>query len=548
MKRKGFTLIELLAVIVILAVIALIAVPIILNIVSQSKKSAFLDSVYGLIESTKLFYTEGILDGDTKDQVFEFGDDKQNNLKYSGSAPKGGSIVLTSTGEIEVAIHNNEWCATKGVSESKVMLVKYEDGKCEVTDIPKVIVADTTGANKPNLKGLVPIKWNGTTWVKADENNVAGENQWYDYSSQMWANAASVAEEYRNVGVGEEIPESAINAYFVWIPRYEYDYTNLGNFYAGGTAELPGEIKVNFVSKSKTTPTTNYKIHPAFTFGGAELSGIWVGKFETSASPDSACFTGPSEGNCNNANQIPYIKPNVNSLRYMQISNMFLTSQKLSASGNSYGIDDSADAHMMKNSEWGAVAYLSQSKYGKYGNSSYSGADKEVYINNYWNNNTLTGCSAGVASVVEVNSCAYTYEKNIGGTGASTTGTIYGVYDMSGGAMEYTMGYYTEASSTWGSTSTINYAGFSTAPEEKYYDAYGTESSETACNSGICYGHALSETKLWYGDFDYFFTSYRPWLVRGGCYDNTMNSGIFSSYYYVGGIYYFVSFRVAMIG
>ena len=44
-------------------------------------------------------------------------------------------------------------------------------------------------------------------------------------------------------------------------------------------------------------------------------------------------------------------------------------------SGSTYG------THMMKNIEWGAVAYLSQSKYGKYGNTTYSGANKEIYQN-----------------------------------------------------------------------------------------------------------------------------------------------------------------------
>ena len=32
---------------------------------------------------------------------------------------------------------------------------------------------------------------------------------------------------------------------------------------------------------------------------------------------------------------------------------------------------------MMKNMEWGAVAYLSHSKYGKYGNSMYEGSNKK---------------------------------------------------------------------------------------------------------------------------------------------------------------------------
>ena len=43
-NKRGFTLIELLAVIVILAIIALIAVPVIMNIISESRKSAFKDT------------------------------------------------------------------------------------------------------------------------------------------------------------------------------------------------------------------------------------------------------------------------------------------------------------------------------------------------------------------------------------------------------------------------------------------------------------------------------------------------------------------------
>ena len=48
-KNKGFTLVELLAVIVILAIIALIATPIILNVISDAKKQAALESFKGYI-------------------------------------------------------------------------------------------------------------------------------------------------------------------------------------------------------------------------------------------------------------------------------------------------------------------------------------------------------------------------------------------------------------------------------------------------------------------------------------------------------------------
>ena len=36
---------------------------------------------------------------------------------------------------------------------------------------------------------------------------------------------------------------------------------------------------------------------------------------------------------------------------------------------------------MSKNSEWGAVAYLSKSIYGKQGNLNYIGSNKEIYQN-----------------------------------------------------------------------------------------------------------------------------------------------------------------------
>ncbi len=433
---------------------------------------------------------------------------------------KSESTTVTNTSSLSIGTYTITCTATGNTG------LKKSANKTIVVKVPNV---DTTGANKPTLSnGLIPIKWNGSTWIKADENNGSGANQWYDYNTQMWANAASVTEAYRNVSVGTTIPESAINAYFVWIPRYEYDYVNIAN-YAGGSQAQPGQININFIATSKTSPSSNYKIHPAFNFGGTQLAGFWVGKFETSAASGSECFTSPSKDNCNNTSQSPYIKPNVNSLRYMQVSNMFTTAQKFSASGNSYGISTSADAHMMKNSEWGAVAYLSQSKYGKRGNSSYSGANKKVYINN--NSNYTTGCSAGAPNTSSTSSCTYAYNVSPGGTGASTSGTIYGVYDMSEGALEYVMGYYTGASSTWGASSNgTNYAGFSKAPASKYYDAYGTISATTACNNGICYGHALSETSGWYSERVEFVSSSWPWFERVGVFGFVHDGGGANSY------------------
>ena len=55
-NKTGFTLIELLAIIVILAIIAVITVPIILNIIEDSRKGAAKDSVYGYKDSINKYY------------------------------------------------------------------------------------------------------------------------------------------------------------------------------------------------------------------------------------------------------------------------------------------------------------------------------------------------------------------------------------------------------------------------------------------------------------------------------------------------------------
>lgn len=109
---------------------------------------------------------------------------------------------------------------------------------------------------------------------------------------------------------------------------------------------------------------------------------------------------------------------------------------------------------------------------------------------------------------------------------------------MSGGAYEYVMATYNE---------TIESSGFNNLPDSKYYDKY-TDAVTTACNGGICYGHALSETASWNGDYDMFMYESSTWLRRGGCYDTSGSSGIFSYRRDHGGAYKSMSFRVVLLG
>ena len=403
--------------------------------------------------------------------------------------------------------------------------------------------------NAPELiEGMIPVTYDEekNRWVKADISS-----EWYNYNNQEWANAVTVSETnratYMSASAGTEIPMEDINTMWVWIPRYEYMYTNLGIQYAGGSQRQPGEIKVNFLSGTSTTPSdsSNYKVHPAFTFGYEELSGFWMGKFETGGTLSSAC----TNESCDISSVV--IKPNVSSLRSQTVSSFFYMTRSMQMNTNNpYGFSSTiGDLHMSKNSEWGAVAYLSQSKYGKYGNPDYTGADKEVAINNC--NNFITGIGGDTVSASSSStSCTTNTYETLKGQAASTIGNITGVYDMSGGAWEYVMGVLADDSgaprsgytgvSNSGFNGTLNngskYSSGIDFPEAKYYDLYTSTNpsssdsslSATACNGGVCYGHALSETSKWYQDYAYFVNQTTPWFVRGGSWSSSTNAGAFS--------------------
>ena len=110
LKRNAFTLIELLAIIVILAIIAVITVPIILNIIENSRKGAATDSAYGYKDSVNKYYIAELqnhnklkLDGTytvnssgelLPDTGYDFGDETITKLSVpvSGTVPSSGSL------------------------------------------------------------------------------------------------------------------------------------------------------------------------------------------------------------------------------------------------------------------------------------------------------------------------------------------------------------------------------------------------------------------------------------------------------------------------
>ena len=435
---------------------------------------------------------------------------------------------------------------------------------------------DKSGANKPVLdEGMIPVYYDETseTWKKADSTNSEETYKWYDYNNKMWANSVTVSStnrsNYQSASVGTEIPMDDILTMQVWIPRYKY---KVWNYNADGTATsneqeieitfedgiaTTGEIscsdsisgtngsasetcKLKSTNATCTDDTCNNKTytHPAFTFGDEEIKGFWIGKFELTGTIDNITT-----------------KPNLSSLRGQSVSVFETNIMKMKNSGNQYGLSTNTDTHMIKNIEWGAVVYLSHSKYG----TCTDGTCSEVNINN--NSNYYTGRSGGSSDASSSTEGTYKYNqiKNVDGTligngqngpSASTKHKIYGVYDMSGGAHEYTManvvsndgitmmsGYTSSQNSgytgkIYDSSNYTSYTGVD-YPNNKYYDKYSFSTSDTSrirskLGDGIKEVHKTNYTG-WYSDNSGLANSKYPWFRRGGNYSSGALAGTFNS-------------------
>ncbi len=496
-KKIGFTLIELLAVIIVLAIIALIATPIIFNVIENAKIKSLENSCYGVIDAIRTKYAEGLLN------LNKITNGNVDELTISGEKPIEGTWTIDNSKDSEqrgIKIDNVRFSSMKDYACSNDL----ETGKVSC----KKTYKDNSSANTPILfKNMVPIKYENNKWIIADLGQ-----KWYDYDAKEWANAI-VLNSGVTKNVGDEVTEEEISLWYVWLPRYKYTIFNGNNgsaaaqlinvtFESGisrtGTVTCTDNADGSETCSTITNGTSTYT-HPAFKFGNTELTGFWVGKFEISTT-DSTCNSSASRTNCNKVLTMS-IKPNVSSWKYATISNHFTSIQN---ARTTYGISN-ADSHMMKNMEWGAVAYLKQSKYGL--------GTTDIAVNT--NSNFYTGGGQSDA-----------YKTNVT---QSTTGNIYGVYDMSGGAWERVMGNMKNSSNTFYSSN----AGFTTAPDAKYYDSYKYDSSSNTTHARGKLGDATKETLTtfgntsggWYSDYAYFPGSSNSWFIRGGYYDNGSNAG-----------------------
>ena len=417
-------------------------------------------------------------------------------------------------------------------------------------------------------------------WRKADSENKNPKYKWYDYCDKMWANSVTVTSTnrstYLSADLGTEIPMNDILTMQVWIPRYKYIVWNYN--LDGTVTSEPQEIQIKFeegtmstgeiscsdtisgtdganseTCKLKTNNETCTDVlcngktytHPAFTFGEEELTGFWVGKFELNKNIDCTAKTNSAvEEDCNLTAIKPLTKPNSAQWRGVMVSVLENNVMKMNDNGNLYGFVTSDDTHMIKNMEWGAIAYLSHSNYG---------IKKQVSLNSY--NGYMTGCGPQSEGDTSSGDTCNSYETSLGQS-SSTTGNIYGVYDMSGGAYEYVMGnivspggeimmsgktanttYPNEHSGysgiVYNEGDFISYNGTYNYPDNKYIDKYsfGTSVSQrnrSKLGDGIKEVYSFSNSS-WYLNSSNFAKNSVPWFNYGGKHDGGINSGIFYS-------------------
>ena len=379
------------------------------------------------------------------------------------------------------------------------------------------ITVDTCSMNKPNAPvlddAMIPVYYDedSETWKKADSTNKG--NNWYDYCEKKWANSVTVSStnraKYLSAENGTTIPMDDILTMQVWIPRYKYKVWNYNSdgtvgsneqqieitFEDGtasngeiscqdaisGTEGKPSETcKLKETNSTCTDSTCNNKTytHPAFTFGSEEIKGFWIGKFELTGTIDNITT-----------------KPDVQSLRNQKVSTFETNIMNMKNSGNNYGLSTTTDTHMIKNMEWGAVAYLSHSKYG----TCTDGTCKEVNKNN--SSSYYTGRSGGSSSASFTSDGTYKYNQKYltnttitGGTNISPTVTNDTTYPWT-----ETDGLYKSSNQGKNSTTTNLKFNFTAPTNETYLSFDWSVSSESASYDYLYYtitkdGTTLSDT------------------------------------------------------
>ena len=231
MKKKGFTLIELLAVIAILAILVIIALPNVLKLFRSAKENTFVTEVQNLVRSAENKYLTSSLSSGNNTCF----DSKNNKLDMTGRDNLTYKIKLTNKGKVtEVSVRDDNYeIIALFASEINISDIgskyKVESAKTNITDCNgnELVSGEKIKYTESTLNGADPVLKSPMIPVMlSDEGKVTYAHEydeWYKYASKKWANAVILIDTpSKEYVAGDEILESDIRGYFVWIPKYSY--------------------------------------------------------------------------------------------------------------------------------------------------------------------------------------------------------------------------------------------------------------------------------------------------------------------------------------
>ena len=526
--------------------------------------------------------------------------------------------ALTNTGlfakaqEAKEKSQNAEENQEKTLNEYEDELNKYISGNV------KTLQADGSWnsgkkVNSPQLmEGMTGIYWDESG--KEVEVNVDNQDNWYDYSAQKWANAVT------------KDSNGNITGYWVWIPRYAYKietnrYTNtVGKisvkFLQGTTNKDESNAEISTAYPETTGATMSaYVVHPSFINGTSnhymngewdkEISGYWVAKYPAgfqantitnnngtlsttiSNSSDTVVYSNKnytsyhanmttnalsqnltSSGYASQKLSYPVFKPLTYAYNNISTGDAYTISKEIASASSFYGLNSTkTDSHQMKNSEWGAVAYLTQSSCGRDGT--------EISLNNYYTTESspwrtaITGMCTNGTSGDKTTTLGNAYNTTVGVKGSSTA-NVTGIYDLNGCVWERTAAYISNGNASLSSygksyaNTTANANGYQTlstkwatvypynSSSDSYTNNYSVYSGKKSTTYG--FGDAVLETSTtdsgspsWNGDCSDFPGPSSPFFGRGGCYGDTSLTGLFAFDDTIGGPYYDAGFRSVLV-
>ncbi len=471
--------------------------------------------------------------------------EQSHHIYYVRGIEMDGVVYYTVDSDDKVTLSNEK---VEIPEKSNNSAFSREWGVIEIEFLNGTSYGTTTTPNEPNMTSdMKAVYWeNGEEKVEGESADF-DKSKWYNYIAQAGATTSGGTSKWANAKTSD-------GSYWVWIPRYAYrivyfDKEEHRDAYRADNTQTTGIVGYSdargLVDKEGKTPSdigepvtsigvgeNKLRPHPAFETdlnqGGwdTKLEGIWVAKYEMSAetstdgqnwtatSPSSSTLLTTNAGNTSSTKYRAVSKPGVKSWRYLYVETMY---------SNGFYYNRNSESHMMKNSEWGAVVYLADSRYGRNGTEVTRNTDSTYY----------TGGISGATALTNPLQ--------------STTGNEYGIYDTVGGADEYVAGYIADSSRSYGNSfaSTDNTTNNKT-DNTKYATVYKMSTSNSYIdnykeNINKIFGDGTIETSTsgtgshsWHSASSYFVgidsSSSYPFFARGGYWHGTNASSFNFNY------------------